>query len=250
MKRFRTSNSPGNDAPDNPLTRLLATASPVADATLEAANLTDAFNDLGTRILAGGLHPDRRRTWRPTRRAVVVGLVFAVVFVTGSIGLAGMITTHTGFFPKKAGTENDTSEFLRTDAPDFPPLVEKLVKDIPFPPGDSALSRVPRYVRQVQPGPDGIPNDVQAAGVQGTFSLWAVCAWRGYWLNAYKNGDGAGQTLGADGLARVATSEAEKKDDSWWPLYLQVAHLEAKGDPSAPPNFTGFYQGNCPETGK
>ena len=172
------------------------------------------------------------------------------MLVITSVGLGGMITTHTGFFPKKAGTENDTSEYLRTDTPDFPPLVKKLVKDIPFPPGDSALSRVPLYIKQLQPGQDGIPNNVQAVGIKGHFSLLAVCAWRGYWLNAFKAGDEAAQALGADGLARVASSDAMKKTDSWWSLYLQVAHNETAGDPAASSNFNGFYRVNCPEAGK
>lgn len=253
MKRFRSSNQRGATAPDDVLDRLLANASPITDAALETAGLTDSLDDLATRILAGERRPERRRIWRPTRRRAAVGLALAAVLATSSIGLGGMITTHTGFFPKKAGTENDTSEFLRTDAPDFPPLVEKLVKDIPFPPGDSALSRVPLYVRLFEPGyggRDGTPETVQAIGIQGQFTFWAVCAWRSYWLDAYKNGDKAGQALGADGLARVATSEPEKKTDSWWPLYLQVARNEATEDPSAPHNFNAFYKVNCSEADK
>ena len=251
MKPFRAFTSRrGDTASNNDLDRLLAATSPITDAGVRAADLTEAFDVLGARILAGGQRQERRRIRRPTRRYAVVGLVFAAMLVITSVGLGGMITTHTGFFPKKAGTENDTSEYLRTDTPDFPPLVKKLVKDIPFPPGDSALSRVPLYIKQLQPGQDGIPNNVQAVGIKGHFSLLAVCAWRGYWLNAFKAGDEAAQALGADGLARVASSDAMKKTDSWWSRYLQVAHNETAGDPAASSNFNGFYRVNCPEAGK
>jgi hypothetical protein len=91
----------------------------------------------------------------------------------------------------------------------------------------------------------GGPETLQAAGIKGTFSLWAVCAWRGYWLQAHNEGSQAKETMAADGLAKVASSETMKKADTWWRVYLNVAKNEAAGDPSAPSNFEGFYQGNC-----
>jgi hypothetical protein len=245
MKRFRAFTSRDDNAPNDVRKRLLVNANPITDAVVQAAGLTEAFGALGARILSAERSRARRVIWRPTRRLVVIGLALLAMLAATGVGLGEMITTHTGFFPDKPGTENDTSEYLRTDAPDFPPLVRKLVKGIPFPPGDSALSRVPLYVSHLQPGPDGIPNNVQAIGIQGHFSLLAVCAWRGYWLDAYKTGDKAAQTLGADRLARVAASDAMKKTDSWWSLYLEVARTEAKGSPSAPRDFTTFYRVNC-----
>jgi len=246
MKPFRASNPRGDTASNDVLNRLLINASPIADAAVQGAGLTEAFEALGNRILAA----EPRRIWRPTRRVAAIGVVFAALLTTASIGFGGMITTHTGFFPDKPMTENDTSEYLRTDAPDFPPLVKKLVKDIPFPPGDSAESRVPLYVRQIQPGADGIPITVQAVGIKGHFSLLAVCAWRGYWVDAHNDGNKAKQALGADGLARVASSDAMKKTDSFWSLYFQVAQAEAKGDPSVPSDFASFYKANCSEAVK
>jgi hypothetical protein len=245
MKRFRAFTSRSDNAPNNVPDQLLVNANPIADAALQAAGLAEAFGALGTRILAADRRRERWVIWRTTRRRAVVGLVFGAILATSSIGLGSMITTHTGFFADKPGTENDTSEYLRTDAPDFPPLVKKLVKDIPFPPGDSALSRVPLYVSRLQPRADGIPNNVQAIGIKGHFSLLAVCAWRGYWLDAYRGGNKQKQALGAGGLARVASSDALKKTDSWWPLYLEVARAEATGDPSASRNFTDFSRVNC-----
>ncbi|MGA9761931.1 MAG: hypothetical protein WBQ14_05870 [Gaiellaceae bacterium] len=250
MKRLRTSKSRSNVALNDVSNELLAKASPITDTAIGAAGLTHAFEALAGNILAAESRSGRRAIGRPTRRFAVIGLGLVAMLAVAGLGLGGMITTHTGFFPEKPGTENDTSEYLRTDAPDFPPLVRKLVKDIPYPPGDSALSRVSLYVRRFQPGPDGIPNTVQAAGIKGQFSFWAVCAWRGYWIDAYKNGDVAAQKLGADGLARVATSDAMKKTDSWWPRFLDVARAEAKGDPVGPvlpgnTHFDDFYRLNC-----
>ena len=239
--RLRSREIAASDA----LNRLLATADPLGGAALEAPAISRAFDLLGQRIVAHA----QRSSGRRTRRVGRFALAFAAAAILAGASAGAMYSTHTGFFPATAGTENDTSEYLRTDAPDFPPLVPplvaKLVKDIPFPPGESARSQVPRYVAQVQPGPDGIPNTVQAAGIKGTFSFWAVCAWRGYWLHVHRAGDSARQALAADRLSQVASSEAMKKVDSAWPLYLAVARREADGDPSAPRNFADFYRVNC-----
>jgi hypothetical protein len=224
----------------NDFDTLLAAADPVDESALRSSELAGALDALGGRITAAERRPRRRY-----RRGAVALAFAAVVFLTAAIAFGRMLTTHTGFFPSKPGTENDTTELLRTDAPDFPPLVAKLVRDIPFPPGDSALSRVGTYVREKQPGPDGIPETVQAAGIRGTFSLWAVCAWRGYWLREHEAGHRAHEALAAAGLAEVASSEAEKKTDSFWPIYLGVARSEAAGSAAAPRDFQAFYRVNC-----
>jgi hypothetical protein len=86
---------------------------------------------------------------------------------------------------------------------------------------------------------------VQAAGIKGTFSLWAVCAWRGYWLQEYRLGDREQEAAAARGLAEVASSTAGRKTDSAWRLYLGIARSEAAGDSSAPKDFEDFYRVNC-----
>jgi hypothetical protein len=222
---------------DLALDRLVARANPISDADVSGMGLESPFEVLGERLMVAA---STRRRWRPRRRLGAV-LVFAVatVVTTGS-ALGGMYTTHTGIVPAHSGTENDTSELLRFGAPDFPPLVRKLVRDIPFPPGDSAVSRVPLYVRQRR-----TLGTVQAAGVKGDFTFFAVCAWRGYWLQEHAWGDTAAEATAANGLATVATSQAEKRVDSWWPLYVGVAKREAQGDASAPKRFQGFYRVNC-----
>jgi hypothetical protein len=225
------------------LDRLVVSANPLTDHTLHAANLGPAFDQLGENILAGARR--RPQTSRPYRRRASFVVAFAASLLAVTAALGGMYTTHTGFFPSTVGTENNTSEFLRTDAPDFPPLVTRLVKGIPFPPGDSAVSRVAAYVRQRQPGADGVANTVQAAGVQATFSLWAVCAWRGYWLQEHAVGNSVTQASAAWGLREVATSDAIKNSDSFASTYLSVANSEAAGDASASADFENFYRVSC-----
>jgi hypothetical protein len=218
----------------------LRDANPVVEGWLQSAAVEVAFEGLGERIVAGEPRHRRRRS------RVAVSLAFAAaMLITAAVAFGAMLTTHTGFFPAVAGTENDTSEFLRTDAPDFPQLVVSLVKGIPYPPGDSAVSHVAQYVRQVQAGPDGVPMTVQAAGIKGWFGHRAMCAWRGYWLEAHANGDTAKASLAADELKAVAASDAVAKSDSWWPKYVALAENETKGESAAPADLANWYRVNC-----
>lgn len=232
---------PGAPLGDAALDRLVAQAQPLSDEVLQAADLEAGFDLLGDGIMASPPRVSRRRV----RRRGAIVLAFAATLGLAAVALGGMYTAHTGFFPSRAGTENDTSEYLRTDAPDFPPLVKSLVKGIPFPPGDSALARVPAYVRQRQPVADGVASTVQAAGIKVTFSMWAICAWRGYWLQEHEARDLEQQTVAAAALASIASSDTVRRWDSFSPIYLGVARSEAAGDPSAPKDFETFYQVNC-----
>ena len=214
---------PGGALADDELDGLVRALGRPADSALDPVSLELAFDRLGARI--------RERSGRPppalpAPHAVI--LVFATALLVAAAALGAMRTTHTGFFPAKAGTENDTSEYLRTDAPDFPPLVRKLVRDTPFPPGDSALARVPAYVRSLQPGADGIPVTVQAAGIRGHFAEYALCAWRGYWLQEHAAGHAAAAAAAARSLEQVATARAEAADG-----------------PSAETVLAVFYRANC-----
>src|SRR5438105_3868392 len=189
-----------------PIEQLLASANPISPTALESAELAAAFDRLGERIVES--RPQTRR--RRSRRFATTLVFAAVALVAAAIATGALITTHTGFFPKVAGTENDTSDFLRTDAPDFPPLVHKLVRDIPFPPGYSREAYISRYLNAptMKPDSNGIANTVQAAGIRGTIGFFSLCAWRGYWLNAHAGGDASAEAAGAAGLAgraRTAT---------------------------------------------
>jgi hypothetical protein len=241
MNPLQPPTPPGDALTDGALDRLVRALGRPADGALDPASLELAFDRLADRIRASEPAGTRRRFRR--RTAVIV--VFATALLVAAAAVGAMRTTHTGFFPAKAGTENDTSEFLRTDAPDFPPLVRTLVRDTPFPPGDSALARVPAYVRSLQPGADGIPVTVQTVGITGHFAEYAVCAWRGYWLQEHAAGHTAAAAAAARALEQVATSDALKKVDVEWPTYLAAARAEAANDPSAETVLSVFYRANC-----
>ena len=231
----------GASIADRRFTQLLVQANPAPEGVLESPELVLALDRLGERITAGA--PGRPRARR--RLVVAVAFVAALLAVT-AVALGAMLTTHTGIFPKVAGTENDKTELLRTDAPDFPPLVAKLVRDIAFPPGYSRSTYVTYYVdAPVMKSQNGVYNTVQAAGVQGTIARWAVCAWRGYWLQAHATGDVAAQSRGVDGLRKVASSDALARTDSFWPKYLALADDEQRGTSAAPSDLPNFDAASC-----
>jgi hypothetical protein len=247
MRTKRTFRSAGGEpVSDRLLNHLLVGANPVTDTSLQSSELALALDGIGERILATRRHSSRR----PPRR-LTVALAFAgAALVLAAVAFGSMLTTHTGIFGAAGMTENDTTEFLRTDAPDFPPLVAKLVADIQFPPGDSATGRVQQYVQEYQPGSDGVPQLVQAVGVKSTVAHWAMCAWRGYWLQEHSSGNVAQQTLAAAALVKVASSDAVKKTDSWWPKYVALAKNEAQGSAAAPTDIPNWYAANCNELPK
>jgi len=147
------------------LTSMLAAANPVVETALASTDVDFALDLIGERIIAGGTSRQRDRSGR-----IRVAVVFAAAaFVVTTVAFGAMLTTHTGIFPKAAGTENDTSELLRTDAADFPALVAKLTQDVVFPPGYSRQAYLDRYLNEPSHKPDknGVYNTVQAAGVQG-----------------------------------------------------------------------------------
>jgi hypothetical protein len=226
-----------------PIEQLLAAANPVSLPALESKELAAAFDRLGERLVATAA-PVSKRHHRGLATAVICA---AVVLALAAVATGAMVTTHTGFFPKVAGTENDTSEFLRTDAPDFPPLVRRLVRDIPFPPGYSREAYISHYLNEptMKPDANGVPNTVQAAGVRGSIGFFSLCAWRGYWLRAHAGRDAAAEAIGAAGLLQVASSEAVKRSDSWWPKYVALARNETRGDASWPPRLEQWYAVNC-----
>lgn len=241
--RHTRSSSYGPGSGGRSAEQLLVAANPVSPTSLESAEVTFAFDRLGERIVRSrpGLAHQRRGR-------LTVALSFAAVaLVAATVAAGAMITTHTGFFPKTAGTENDTSEFLRTDAPDFAPLVHKLAQDIAFPPGYSRDTYIERYLNEptLKPDANGVASTVQAAGVRGTIGFFSLCAWRGYWLNAHANGNTAAQAVGAAGLQQVASSDAVRKSDNWWPKYVALAQNEARGDAASSPELQRWYAVNC-----
>jgi hypothetical protein len=162
----------------------LSAAAPIQDADVLSSDTTELVEAVARSISTGGRKPKRRRTVFRRRTAVLVAAALALVATTTALGF--QLSARTGLFGNPAHTEDDGSEFLRLDAPDFEDFARSLVpREIPLPPG---LGWEQEIARQVSLGREE-PGLMQETGVRATFAYYARCAWVKAWLDAYRAGD-------------------------------------------------------------
>jgi hypothetical protein len=121
--------------------------------------------------------PLRRR-----RMLVAVGLAAVLVIGSATATMAHLLSARTGEFGAAGMTENDTSEWLRTDAPDFDQVVDHLGAAMPLPPGGD-WARAKRGLHSSG------PSRIQVSGVEGQLAFEATCQWARYWLAGQARGD-------------------------------------------------------------
>lgn len=166
----------------DPILALVASAAPVRDSDVSAASTVELVDGVARSAAATGLSGAR---WVTSRRLAVVLLAVLALVAAASVA-AHEFSAHTGFFGNPDFTEEDGSEWLRTNAPDFPEVVRSLIPtELPLPPG---YSWKPEVARQAQQGREygGLQ---QATGVRSTFAFYAYCAWLRSWYDARAAGD-------------------------------------------------------------
>jgi hypothetical protein len=135
-------------------------------------------------------------------------------------------------------TENDTSEWLDPQAPDFPAVARELAKgiQIPFPPGDSAESYLPLMAQT-----KGL---IQSTAVEVGLARSARCAWAGYWLQARTLGDAAALKNATAKLGEIVSSPliTEHADASVIEGDQRRVESAAAGDPTL---LEKFWNVNC-----
>lgn len=159
----------------------------VAPRVPDASNpeLIAALEALRDRIVATPRAvPTRRR-----RMLVAVGLAAVLLIGGATATMAHILSARTGEFGAAGMTENDTTEWLRTDAPDFDQVVDELGAALPLPPGGD-------WVRAKQGLHSSGPSRIQVSGVEGQLAFEATCQWAGYWLAGHARKD-AGQMAAA-----------------------------------------------------
>ena len=182
----------------------LSAAAPVRNADVLGADTTDLVEAIARSVMTERAEPRRRRRLSGRRTAVLVAAALALVATTTAMGF--QLTARTGWFGNPEHTEDDGSEFLRLDAPDFEDVARSLVPhEIPLPPG---LGWEQEIARQVELGREE-PGLMQETGVQATFAYYAQCAWVKAWVDAYRAGD--------ERLQERATRELAASHD-WAPL--------------------------------
>ncbi|MFF0467630.1 hypothetical protein ACFYPX_09430 [Micromonospora zamorensis] len=145
------------------------------------------------------------RRWQSI--AVTTGVLAALLAPTTAFGYAAPAST--GEYGQPGYTENDTSEYLRTDGVDFREVVQVLrPTEVPVPPGYSFASDIEEFVS----GVGGEPAVIQVTAIRGIYAGWAACAWKADWLAARFAGD----------EPRSAAAVAVLREVSSWPLVGQT----------------------------
>lgn len=123
----------------------------------------------------------RRLRWAIPQRGVALAAIFVGALAAGA-GAYGL-ETHTGIFGNPSFSEEDGSEYLRTDAPDFhSAVIAAIPADVPAPPGGWAP-----LVRRVVAEGQAEPGLIQKTGVSSELSYKALCSWTGAWLAGARN---------------------------------------------------------------
>lgn len=122
----------------------------------------------------------RPSRWRRRRTAILGGVVAFCVGVGGVAVATG--GAHTGLFGLPGFTENDTSEYLDMNAPDFRDVVLGYAQGVDFAPGYSAemyLGVLNPAAREASMPPElrGRGETMQVTGVKGYIEGWAFCSW-------------------------------------------------------------------------
>jgi len=206
---------------DAELDRLLRLADPGPAEAASGGDLDSIVGEIGRAVMSADAPATAAaRTVRRRGRwslAAIVGVVAALLTATTAVAYAAVtISARTGEYGRGGQTENDASEWLRSDGVDFRQVVEGLrPTEVPVPQGYSYTADVEAFIAVMA----GDPASVQVTGVQGSYAFWAVCAWEKEWLAADDAGDGA----------RRAAATATLLDVPSWPLIVKTHTVGSLG---------------------
>jgi hypothetical protein len=165
------------------------------EETFSTDSIVDAVAELAIAICRTEPHVRSCRARR--RRGRLVAVVAAVLLVPATAGFAYEIGARTGWFGNPAFSEEDGSEWLRSDAPDFAAVLLSLRPALPLPRGAVWAEEVDRQVAVGRRE----PSLVRETGVRRGFESYARCAWLASWLNATERGGGRSAARAAGVIA-------------------------------------------------
>lgn len=162
---------------------------------------------------------------RSRRKRKIIAASVGLVLVPGIAAASGAYLAKTGVFGQPGMTENDTSEYIKVCAPDFPAYFATLPAPTVAPPPGLTWGQVERFiVHKLQHSAAQECRDgglvMQATGLQREYllSAWTVYDCRAY--NAHKDGDTATMLTNMHAAGRTMDQIASGHgfgDNNWIP---------------------------------
>ncbi|HEX5596168.1 MAG TPA: hypothetical protein VFX61_09170 [Micromonosporaceae bacterium] len=221
-------------ADDDELDRLLALADPAPNRVATDGDAALLVGELARSVLAQEQRPAPTvnragRRHRRRRSAIVAGLVAALTLGIGGVAFGYVSKARTGKFGLPGMTENDTSEWLRTDAVDFRQVVEELrPTDLPLPVNESFTPAVDLLIKNYG-------NEravIQVTAVRSHYASYAACSWEAEWLAAHTEADRDRMDRAVEVLRSVPSWPAIVAVDGGGvrELHRDIAEAAARGD--------------------
>jgi hypothetical protein len=142
---------------------------------------TELNCDDGLDALLAAITQSRPRSKRRRRAVVAISALTAGLLGVGGVAVATG-GTHTGLFGLPGYTENDTSEYLSLNAPNFRDAALRYTSGFDYAPGYSpqmylGLLDPRRMDAEASPEMRGRGYLMQVTGVRGAGLSWAFCSW-------------------------------------------------------------------------
>ncbi|HEX5597823.1 MAG TPA: hypothetical protein VFX61_17690 [Micromonosporaceae bacterium] len=219
---------------DDDLELLLRMADPVPDFAAADGETGFLVGELARSVvtqdrLPAPTGPRASRRHRRRRSTIVAVLVAALTVGIGGGAFAYVSKARTGEFGRPGMTENDTSEWLRTDADDFRQVVEELRPAyLPLPAGESFTPAIDLLIKNY-----GHEHALmQVTGVQAHYASYAACRWEAEWLAAHAEADRERRDRAVEVLRAVPSWPAIVASDGGGvrELHHGIAEAAARGD--------------------
>jgi hypothetical protein len=187
----------------DPVSEALTTVTSNRDSMFADTRYASAVGELAHAIARGDPRRRRGTPFRLRARPRIAVAIAVAVCIPVAAAAAYQLSAHTGLFGNPGATENDTSEWLRSDAPDFGDAVAALVPSLRLPRGGSWQVEVERQAKVGRTS----PGLIQVTAVERDFEMYARCAWIRAWTIAFDRND----------RARAARAAAMIEASAKWP---------------------------------
>jgi hypothetical protein len=190
----------------DPVSEALTTLTSNRDSMFAHMRYANAVGQLAHTIAKRDVRRRRGTPFRLRARPRIALAIAIAVCIPVATAAAYQLSSQTGWFGDSGMTENDTTEWLRSDAPDFGEAVAALAPSLRLPRGGSWQVEVERQAKVGR----SRPGLIQVTAVERDFETYARCAWIRAWTIAFTRHEGA----------RAASAAAMIEASAKWPATL------------------------------